>query len=48
ESDPFAVPQCVSDDSPIGRALIGARKGDTVNIETPKGIYRCTVVSISK
>ena len=48
ESDPFAVPQCVSDDSPIGKALIGARKGDTVNIETPKGIYRCTVVSISK
>ena len=48
ESDPFAVPQCVSDDSPVGKALIDARKGDTVTIETPKGVYRCTVVSISK
>ena len=48
ESDPFAVPQRISDDSPIGKALIGARKGDTVNVETPKGVRKYIIESISK
>lgn len=48
ESDPFATPQRISDDSPIGKALIGARTGDTVNVETPKGIRKYIIESISK
>lgn len=48
ESDPFAVPQRISDDSPIGKALIGARKGDTVNVETPRGVRKYIIESISK
>ena len=48
ESDPFAVPQRISDDSPIGKALIGARTGDTVNVETPRGVRKYIIESISK
>ncbi len=48
ESDPFAAPQRISDDSPIGKALIGARTGDTVNVETPRGVRKYIIESISK
>lgn len=46
ESDPFA--KKISDDSPLGKALLGFRKGDTVTVEVPKGMIRCTIISISK
>ncbi|MGI6715798.1 MAG: transcription elongation factor GreA [Eubacteriales bacterium] len=46
EADPFAGK--ISDDSPLGKALIGCRKGDTINVEAPKGILRYTIISISK
>jgi transcription elongation factor GreA len=29
--------------SPLGRALLGARPGETVTVEAPAGTYRCTV-----
>lgn len=32
-----------SDDSPIGKALLGKRVGDIVEVETPNGINRYTV-----
>ena len=37
----------VSVDSPVAKALLGARKGDTVEIATPKGRRRLEVVSIA-
>lgn len=38
----------ISDQSPIGKALVGAKVGDTVNIETPDGIIRMKVMKIEK
>ena len=36
----------VSPDSPLGRALIGAAVGDTVEVEAPRGSWTARVVSI--
>jgi transcription elongation factor GreA len=36
----------VSNDSPVGRGLIGRAVGDTVEIATPAGVIRLTIVSI--
>ncbi len=36
----------VSPDSPLGRALLGARVGDVVEVAAPRGIWRVTVRSI--
>ena len=46
ESDPFN--DLISDESPIGKALIGARVGDLVQVETPVGVSKYSVISISK
>jgi transcription elongation factor GreA len=36
----------VSVDSPMGKALVGARVNDTVTLETPRGVRELKVVSI--
>jgi len=36
----------VSPESPLGRALLGAKPGDEVDVEAPKGSWRARVVSI--
>jgi transcription elongation factor GreA len=36
----------VSPDSPVGRALLGARQGDEVLVDAPSGAWRARVVSI--
>ncbi len=36
----------VSPDSPLGRALIGASEGDTVEVEAPRGSWTARVVSV--
>ncbi|MEU9385782.1 GreA/GreB family elongation factor [Streptomyces sp. NPDC048279] len=36
----------VTEDSPLGRALLGHRVGDTVSFETPQGSAHATVVSL--
>jgi transcription elongation factor GreA len=46
EADPFK--NKISDESPIGKVLIGARKNDTVEYETPKGVFKLQVLEISK
>lgn len=46
ESDP--IEGRISDDSPLGKALLDHRKGDSINVETPVGIVRYTVTGISK
>src|SRR5438045_3566883 len=37
----------VSPDSPLGRALIGAKDGDEVAVEAPAGRWRARVIEIS-
>ena len=46
EADPMK--SLISDDSPLGKALLGQRKGDSVNVETPLGIVKYTITKISK
>ena len=45
-ADPMA--NKISDQSPLGRALIGAHVGDTVEVEAPSGSYTVRVVGIDK
>jgi transcription elongation factor GreA len=37
----------ISNESPVGRALLGKRVGDEVQVSAPKGVMRFTVSSIS-
>ena len=46
ESDPFEG--LISNESPIGRGLIGARKDHVVEIEIPDGIRHFKVLEISR
>ena len=46
EADPLM--NKISDQSPIGMALIGAKVGDTVEAETPGGTVKLKVLSIDK
>ncbi|MEX0748456.1 MAG: transcription elongation factor GreA [Candidatus Saccharimonadales bacterium] len=45
ESDPGAGK--ISEESPIGKALLGAKVGDETEINTPSGLRVCTVTKIS-
>jgi transcription elongation factor GreA len=36
----------VSSDSPVGKALMGCRAGDTATVETPGGPYTYTLVAV--
>jgi len=38
----------ISDDSPIGRALIGKSVGDVVEVDVPAGVLRFEILEISK
>jgi transcription elongation GreA/GreB family factor len=42
-----APPGCVSVDSPVGRALLGCRAGDRVQVETAGGVRHLTVVTMA-
>ena len=46
EADP--IMGLISDDSPLGKALLGQRKGDSINVETPMGIVKYTITDIFK
>jgi transcription elongation factor GreA len=39
-------PERLSNESPIGRALIGRRKNDVVEVSTPRGVRRLKVTAI--
>ena len=45
EADPGAGRLSVA--SPVGRALLGARAGDEVAVQTPRGAVRYRVVSLA-
>ena len=38
----------ISDESPLGKALVGSKVGDTVEFEAPVGIMRYKIESISR
>jgi transcription elongation factor GreA len=38
----------VSPDSPVGRALLGRKVGDEVEIEAPRGAWRARIVSVTR
>ena len=38
----------ISDDCPLGKTLLGQKKGDSISVETPGGIRRFTITNISK
>ncbi|MEE8131695.1 MAG: transcription elongation factor GreA [Candidatus Paceibacterota bacterium] len=37
----------VSNESPLGKAFLDKRTGDTVEVQTPSGIVKCKIVKIS-
>jgi len=36
----------ISNESPVGRALLGKRVGDEVQVNAPKGVLRYTITKI--
>lgn len=44
EADPISGR--ISVDSPIGSALIGHKKGDSIKVKTPAGVSVCKIISI--
>lgn len=45
EADPFEGK--ISNDSPVGRALLGTKAGDEVEVDTPAGVIKYKVLEIS-
>ena len=46
EADPFN--NRISNESPVGKALIGAHTGDVVEVEMPMGIMKYKVLEIQR
>ena len=46
ESDPMNG--IISEESPFGKALVGAKEGDTVTVEAPRGAIKYTVIKIER
>jgi len=46
ESDPMNG--IISEESPFGKALVGAKEGDTVTVEAPNGVITYTVKKIER
>jgi transcription elongation factor GreA len=44
EADPTA--KRISNESPLGRALIGHKKGETVDVSTPRGVVKYKIDGI--
>ena len=38
----------ISNESPVGKALIGAKVGDTITVETPAGTFNYKVLEIQR
>ncbi len=45
EADPFA--NKISNESPLAKAIIGAKKGQSVMVDSPNGKYRVEILEIS-
>jgi transcription elongation factor GreA len=46
EADPLR--DLISNESPVGQALIGRKKGDTVTVRVPAGTLKYTIVDIAR
>ncbi len=46
EADPFE--NKISDQSPIGRALVGNKVGDTVSVEVPDGTIKLKILDVTR
>ena len=46
EADPMHG--IISEESPFGKALVGAKEGDTVTVEAPRGAIKYTVTKIER
>jgi transcription elongation factor GreA len=38
---------CISEESPVGRALLGRGRGEEIEVTTPGGVRRLTIVDIT-
>ncbi len=38
----------ISNESPVGKALIGAKKGETISVELPAGVFKYKVLGIER
>ena len=38
----------LSDESPVGKAIMGAKVGDTVTVESPNGEFQMKILEISR
>jgi transcription elongation factor GreA len=38
----------ISNESPVGRALLGHKAGEIIDVEVPAGVIQLEIVSISK
>jgi len=48
EADPSASPKRLSNESPVGKALLGHKKGDTVEVHLPSGkVRQLTIAKIA-
>ena len=45
ESDPMNM--LISDESPVGRALLGHRVGDVISYEAPSGMIECKIIALA-
>lgn len=46
EADPFS--NKISDQSPIGRAIVGSKEGDSVTVDAPGGIIHLEIRKVSR
>lgn len=46
ESDPFA--NKISNESPVGKAIIGQKKGSIVDVQVPAGLIKYKIIDIKK
>ena len=45
ESDPMNM--LISDESPVGRALLGHHLGDVIYYESPNGVIECKIIALA-
>ena len=37
----------ISDESPVGRALLGHHLGDVISYESPNGVIECKIIALA-
>jgi transcription elongation factor GreA len=47
EADPLSKPARISNESPVGRALLGRKKGEKLDVTVPQGTLKLKVAAIS-